>query len=485
MFSSLTIHALSLSLSLSRFSGRRKLTSNRLEKVRRRISRIMPARLLFLIPLGFIVSVLLIFGGTITVQVQVPIPAGFIDSLPRAITGRRAAVGTLLQATPANSRSTVPKVLRFSTDAAPTVRSMNTQPPRAHPELTHLHYGDSSLLQSLPAAIATDARPQCPKSNTKLFLLPRPPVISESMGSEEEPVPQQFPEHGVEQSIQAPKVHDAHQTRCTNDVVRTSFIPDECPLVPNPVHPKSFVAHLNGRAEKDVHPGQSSMALHARSLAATIQPLCSAGASGHASQTIVELGAGAGALLSLLVPENSTHFGIGTDVSLAQVEWGRKYFPHLMLEQSNGAPFVRDGAATCAVSTSTLMYVDADDACEHIGEALRLLAPGGVAVLWGLPRAKPKLGGWTRYSASFFVNASSGEVLPYCAHLGRLTSAVEIYEDNEPGSAFRWPYFFGVRLERNAVPLHCNYPGNSTNVRIPDPGVATAGTPDWSSKLAL
>jgi SAM-dependent methyltransferase len=192
---------------------------------------------------------------------------------------------------------------------------------------------------------------------------------------------------------------------------------------------------------------------------------------------IVELGAGNGGLLFTMCPPHPRVRCFGVDFAPALIENGRRALKddHIDLRVGCMAPHVPTGSVNAFISHAVMTYLTADEACRHVGEALRVLRPGARGLFWMLNRK------WqgTRYHESFFILPShtvitnsttrlatigtwtqqrgrDSKALPFCtASLSALVDQVEVYIQG-PTSMPIYPTkpraYFGVVLRRSRAP---------------------------------
>lgn len=191
---------------------------------------------------------------------------------------------------------------------------------------------------------------------------------------------------------------------------------------------------------------------------ASLCPLKLSDSSSWPNGTIVaELGCGNAALLSVVAPPLPHVVGVGSDIATALIDHGSEYYPHLSLHRSVGLPMVPTGSVTCVYSLGVMMYLNIDASCNHIGEALRLLEPGGKLIIHALPVNNARIGSWTTFLPSFFRNRTTeGRVVffPSCTAIGGLAADVNIITKND-FAVYNYPSFHTVVIERNSKPFHC------------------------------
>lgn len=172
---------------------------------------------------------------------------------------------------------------------------------------------------------------------------------------------------------------------------------------------------------------------------------------------VVELGSGNAAALSVMAPPLPHVYGVGTDIARSLIAHARAFYPHLLTHAAIGAPMVPTGVAAYVVSIAVMMYLPEAAACNHVAEGLRLLRPGGVMVLHGIPRRNPAIGGWTTFGDAFFVDRrpdGARRFLPMCTNLHDLLADVELV-NNGKLAVYPAPTFITARLVRGEAAFPC------------------------------
>ena len=114
---------------------------------------------------------------------------------------------------------------------------------------------------------------------------------------------------------------------------------------------------------------------------------------------VLDVGCGAGSALRIL--DERVHFEaapVGVDFSAAVLRRARKPGvegqPQFVQGAATGLPF-RDGAFDLVMSGYLVKHLSDDEVQRFVREVRRVLAPGGLAILWDYaPTGNPRLDGW-------------------------------------------------------------------------------------------
>lgn len=206
------------------------------------------------------------------------------------------------------------------------------------------------------------------------------------------------------------------------------------------------------------------------------------------STVIVELGGGNGGLLFAMCPPSPRVACYCADFAPGLLRHGAEHQPHIDFALGARARHVPSGAATLSVSHAVMTYLNEEQACEHLDELLRVLRPGGRALVYMLRATWQS----TRYHPGFFSdkagaaaddpdvdhvvrttvgsNGTARSVLPFCPLLGQYVADISVVLNDTTAVIYTPEYHrhatFAVTVTRSDAPYNASG-ANATDAIFP------------------